>query len=250
MSQGSPNVTGSPGLEGGATPCASLAGPMANPCGPDPALASLSARQAGELGLLTSGTYGPRGSGSSRSANLRSCLVSRLKRRLDTGGSTLFKLTWKEKVTPSGQLVCLLRASGRRESGSGCGSWATPAARDYRSESATDEFNAKRWGHKRGKPLSAEATLASWPTPTALSPATENYNEAGDSCNLRKTRLLVSGPTATGSPVKTESSGQLNPTHSRWLMGYPPVWDACAGTAMPSSPKSRRRSSPRTGKRG
>ena len=34
--------------------------------------------------------------------------------------------------------------------------WATPAARDYRSESATDEFNDKRWGHTRGKPLSAE----------------------------------------------------------------------------------------------
>ena len=44
---------------------------------------------------------------------------------------------------------------------------ATPAARDYRSESATDEFNQKRWGHSRGKPLSAEATLASWATPTA-----------------------------------------------------------------------------------
>jgi len=27
----------------------------------------------------------------------------------------------------------------------------------------------------------------------------------------------------------------------RWLMGYPPEWDACAVTAMPSSRKSRQK---------
>ena len=61
--------------------------------------------------------------------------------------------------------------------------WPTAAARDYRSEEATDEFNQKRWAHPRGKPLSA-MVMAQWPTPTSSSKGTENYNEAGNSAGL------------------------------------------------------------------
>ncbi len=46
----------------------------------------------------------------------------------------------------------------------------------------------------------------------------------------------------TEAVVETTSGGQLKPEHSRWLMGYPPVWDACGVTAMPSSRRSRRKS--------
>lgn len=78
-------------------------------------------------------------------------------------------------------------------------SWATPAARDWRLESATEEFNEKRWTHTRSKPLSAEVTLV--------------------------------GETQSGCLAETVPSGQLSPVHSCWLMGYPLTWLSCAEEA-------------------
>src|ERR1035437_2466392 len=95
----------SPASVGGVSRSDSLVGTPPAPSGPAPAPANLSARQAQAAGLLTSGTYGPTGSTLSASANLRSSLVSRLKQRLNTDGSTLFKMTWKEKVMQSGRSV-------------------------------------------------------------------------------------------------------------------------------------------------
>lgn len=58
--------------------------------------------------------------------------------------------------------------------------------------------------------------------------------------NQQAARFTAFGGLLTGSSAKMESGGPLNPTHSRWLMGFPPEWDACAATEMPSSRKSRR----------
>ena len=327
ISSATPNATSLQESGAGPTPSASRIGLTTNPAGPARVLASLSARQAKERGLMTSGTYGPHSSTSSSSASLQSSLGSKLPAKLDSRGSTLFKLTWKRRTTPQGRSIFALRASGLRTSVSvysgvptpctpnggrsmsiekmdatgktldgrkhtaslehvmkfssvptsqahnqtgrsdhqkeihgtkhGCSclvqtaklastptptqhdaerggqakramgesrhgsnlqdfallaSTAPPAARDYKSNSSSDEFQSRQWNHPRGKPLSAQATLAD------------------------------SGQAATGGTAVTKSSGQLNPEYSRWLQGYKKEWGNCADTVTLLSRRSRRNS--------
>jgi len=72
-----PSATSSPELAAGATPCALQDGPTTDQSGQGVARASLSARQAKEAGLLTSGTCGPRGFALSKSADHQSSSENR-----------------------------------------------------------------------------------------------------------------------------------------------------------------------------
>lgn len=161
-SQATHNATSSPALESGPPLSDEQVSEIMFLSGLAPAPASLSARQAKALGLLTSGTSGRRGITSSASAALQSCLVSRLQARTPDHGSILFKMTWRPWITPSGRSRSRLRASALRTSGTACTGWPTAAARDWKgSNSAGNEltYNAR--------PLNEVAMLASWPTPTS-----------------------------------------------------------------------------------
>ena len=224
-------------LAHGVMPSGKLAGQTTDPSGQAPALASLSARQAREAGLLTSGTSGPLGFGSLASADVALSLVSRLHPVTDLLGSTLFVLTWKGLATPSGRLIYALRASGLRTSGSGCTSWPTCIVND-----ATGSKYAYAGGNhdKLVLKLPGAAQLASWATPAARDHKDGSCQEQLKNGTVeikallgRQALLTDSGLTLTGSPVKTARPGQLNPAHSRWLMGLPPEWGDCGVTAMP-----------------
>ncbi len=234
----------------GHTPCGSQDGQTIDLSGQAPVPASPSAQQESAAGSMISAISGPSSTASSPRSDLRSFLASRLQARTGSLGSTLYKLTWKERTTPAQQPISALRASALRISDSAYGGWVTPTVRDWKDSPGMSTETED--GRTRLDQLPRQATLAGWPTPQVMD--TLNVirdplrgDKRGGCSNLREwvtlvgpARLTASGEMLTGSSAGMENGGQLNPAHSRWLMGLPPAWDDCAPTAMPSSRKSRK----------
>lgn len=157
------NATSSPALVDGATPYDALDGPMIGTSGPEVVPVSRGRQRGRALRPTIRATFGLRGSSSSASAALASSLVNRLRGRLDGRGSTVFAMTWKRAVTPSGRSISRLAASERRTGDNACGSWPTTTKEDGRSSA--------RHGYmvtgNQGTTLLDAARMATWPTPRA-----------------------------------------------------------------------------------
>jgi len=170
--------------------------------GPDRVRADLSPRQASVLGLLTSGTYGRPGNGTSGSSDLALFLGNKLRALLDMNGSILFSLTWKERATPAGRRFFLLRASALRMVDIDCGSLPTPTAKANMLAPSMQKWRAHR-------------NLV-FPTPTAN---------------------RWDGLQSHGRNVVT---GGLNPAWVSWLMGFPRAWISYAPSETVSFQESAR----------
>jgi len=165
---------------------------------------------------MTLGIFGPNGSASSASAVLGLSLASRLRRVTDTLGSTLFTLTWRVVVTPSGRSLPLLRGSGRRTSDTGFTSWPTPQSAVTESKPRPPIMgNRKPTDPQIG--LADVAQLASWPTPMAGTPAQKGYNEAGNTDSGRKTVALAAWPTPRAEKWGQPDSHGNAPELASWM---------------------------------
>ncbi len=193
-----------------------------------PSAPSISALRASAPRISASGSIGPRKGWVSPMANDAKgsdwCKAPR------KGGGVLWKLPGEAKLA----------------------GWATASARDWKDTPgmATEAVNPDGSRRSRLDQLPRQAALAGWSTPLA----SEGERSGVDRRRLTglslaqaalltgPMRMTASGEIRTGSSVETGNGGRLNPAHSRWLMGFPAAWDACAPTETPSSRKSRRRS--------
>ncbi len=247
------------------------------------------------------------------SEKLQSALETELKKRLTGRGSMIYRIAWKEHVTPLGRSISRQRASTPRTSDSAPilgqlirSGWATAAARGWKDtagmaetslnpdgstrnrmdqlgrqvqlsgwptvRAADGEKNVRTMGGalreiaRKGSPqdMAQAAAISGWPSPTvgnsAGSQSMANMSPTGRRADGSKgtvslpgiakltgpTRLTASGQILTGCSAGMESGGQLNPEHSRWLMGFPVAWGSCGATAMQSIRNRPRSSSKRS----
>lgn len=243
------NSTSSPESEDGPLPYEWRGGMIVCRWSQLPSHVNLLAPPVNDLALLTKDTSGQYFSSSSKSEALRESLASRLAQRMASNGSTLFKLTWKVRTTPSQRLIYALRGSKPSTSGNGFTSWPTPkvASGDYQYGKNKEKiFN-----------LSGVVKLVHWATPMAgeivgFDPVKrqrrreemkEKYGNNGLSVPLAEMVTLTywstprankwGFPDAHGSDetpfsAETASGGLLNPEHPRWLQQFPIEW-GCSG---------------------
>ena len=120
------------------------------------------------------------------------------------------------------------------------GAWATPTARDWRSDEASEATHARN-----ARPLNEQMVAAAWSTPRASDGEKGGPNQSfgAGGTPLPAQMHTATGPTLSGSNATTARRGVPNPAFPCWLMGYPAAWLWNA----PAPKRGRSAASPRGG---
>ena len=210
------NAISSPESEDGHSHCNSQEYQQVQDCGQEVHRVNHSVPQGSNSDSLMSDTLPRCSSISSASASLQSSLGNKLRQQLENRGCAIYKLTWKEKTTPSGLPYSQLVALAHRTSEIDCSlertTWPTPTTRDHKDSGDLSRSFMRNDGKMRNDTL------------------------------YRQMWLHTFGP--NGKPTKEQmvKLESFHPIMARQIMGFPPEWDACAVTAMPLSRKSQRNS--------
>lgn len=210
--QGSDSATFSPVSVDGPTPCDSQVFPTLSRAGRVVRRASLSVWLAQVAGQTIHVTWLRPFSISSVNADLQFYLGNRLQMQLEKiTGLMVYSLNWQRKVTPAGLPYYQHVASPLRINATASSLVRAPTPTPTTSDS---KGSGKTVIRKDGRVRTFDR----------LDYATEQGMKGAS------TRITRAGIMLTGLNAATENSGQLNPAHSRWLMGFPPEWDVCAVT--------------------
>lgn len=134
--------------------------------------------------------------------------------------------------------------------------WPTTGCSDERSTAPQEALNGwyRENGTKIQKRLQDVAATANWPTASATDHKggyqggrIRNGKLSVDRLDVAAQlvmpdypiRITTNGEVLTGSSAGMSVSGQLNPEHSRWLMGYPAAWGYSKDMVTPSYLKSQ-----------